>query len=290
MTLRRLALVGTGLIGASVGLAAKRAGIEQIAGFDEDRQALAGALERRAVDVASDELGDAVADAELVLVATPVRTVPELVLTLSDLAGEQCTITDVGSTKGRICAELASVPNFVGGHPLSGSEESGPEHASTELFDGATWFLTPLTGTDPDRLRCVSEFVGTLGAMSLEIEPDEHDRLVALVSHLPHALANLLVVQAGESRIGDQDPLALAGVSFRDLTRVAGANPRVWTDIFLDNAEALAAALAEYRGRSEELEAALHARDRDAILRSIELAAQRRGFIADDRSTPTDGP
>jgi prephenate dehydrogenase len=273
---RRLAVIGTGLMGASVGLAAKRAGVDSVAGSDADPEALAVALERGAVDVASEELGAAVEGADLVVVATPVRTVPEIAAAVAELSGERCTITDVGSTKGKICSELADVPNFVGGHPLCGSAEAGPRSARADLFQDATWFLTPDGTSNPEATAVVSTFAAALGARPVEIDPESHDRLVALVSHLPHALANLLVAQAGAARIGDHDPVAVAGTSFRDLTRVAGANPSVWTDIFLDNAEPLAAALAEYRGRIEELEAAVRSEDAAALRRSIEAAAARR--------------
>ncbi len=273
---RRLAVVGTGLMGASVGLAAKRAGVEQVAGFDDDRGALVVALERGAVDVASDGLGEAVADAELVVVATPVRSVPELVFAVSGLAGEQCAITDVGSTKGRICAELAGVPNFVGGHPLCGSEASGPDTARADLFDGATWFLARPPGADRTSGDLVDELVGSLGARPVDIEPETHDRLAALVSHLPHVLANVLAAQVYGAEIEGVDPPTVAGQSLRDMTRIAGANPRVWADILVDNGELLARALAEHRGRIEELESTLRSGDVDALRRSIEEVAQRR--------------
>jgi prephenate dehydrogenase len=276
VTVRRLAVVGTGLMGASVGLAAKRAGVENVAGFDVDREALAAALERGAVDAASDALGEAVEDADLVVVATPVRMVPELVLAVSELVGKQCKITDVGSTKARICSELAGVPTFVGGHPMCGSEASGPEPARADLFDGATWFLAGLPDTDRASRDVVTDFATSLGALPVEIDPETHDRLVALVSHLPHALANLLVTQAAAAEIEGFDPLTAAGASFRDMTRIAGTNPQVWSDIFLDNRQLLAATLAAYRGRIEALEAALREGDEDAVLRSIDAAAAHR--------------
>ena len=150
----------------------------------------------------------------------------------------------------------------MGGHPVfSGSEARGAEHASAEIFDGATWFLTPLAETDPARYRLVHGFVSTLGATPVAVDPQAHDRLVALTSHLPHALANLLVNQAGATRVEGHEPLAAAGGSLRDMTRVAGANPRIWVDIFVENAASLRESLAEHRRRVEQLEAALDAGD-----------------------------
>ena len=185
-------------------------------------------------------------------------------------------MTDVGSTKQSVCAAAGAVPRFVGGHPVCGSEASGPEHASADLFEGATWFLTPLAGTDPASYRLVHGFVAGLGATPAAIGPDAHDRLVALTSHLPHALANLLANQAGRERVDGHDPLAAAGGSLRDLTRVAGANPRIWVDIFLDNREALLAALSSHRQGVERLESALETADASSIEAWIAAAADNR--------------
>jgi prephenate dehydrogenase len=194
---------------------------------------------------------------------------------LTDALDGDATITDVGSTKSNLGEALAK-PNFVGGHPVTGSEAHGPEHATADLFDGATWFLTPTAQTDPGRYRLVHGFVSALGATPVAIDAEAHDRLVALTSHLPHALANLLVNQAGASRIEGHEPLAAAGGSLRDMTRVAGANPRIWVDIFLENTEALRGALGEHRRRLEQLEAALEARDAGFIARWIGEAADNR--------------
>jgi prephenate dehydrogenase len=278
----RLAVVGTGLIGASVGLAAKRAGVGEVRGYDPDPDALAVAAERGAVDEPSRSIVEAVEEAELAVVATPVATLPAQVAGVLDATSEECTVTDVGSTKQAVCAAATTARRFVGGHPVTGSEARGPEHASAELFDGATWFLTPLAETEPERYRVVHGFVGELGATPVAVDPSAHDRLVALTSHLPHALANLLMNQAGATRIEGHEPLAAAGGSLRDMTRVAGANPRIWVDIFLDNAAALKDALGEHRRRIEQLESALDRGDAGFLARWIGEASQnRRRLLAD---------
>jgi prephenate dehydrogenase len=282
----RLAVVGTGLIGASVGLAAKRAGVEHVVGFDPDRDALALAVERGAVDEAGERLDDAVADAELAVVAAPVTTLPAQVSAVVEASGEGCTVTDVGSTKGQVCAAVTH-PRFIGGHPVAGSEAHGPAHARAELFEGATWFLTPVAATDPQRYRTLHGFVGSLGAVPVAVDPDAHDRLLALTSHLPHALANVLLNHAGGTRVEGHEPLAAAGGSLRDMTRVAGANPRIWVDIFLENAPALRSALAEHRRLVEQLEAALAAGDAGFLARWIgEAAGNRRRLLADAYPDP----
>jgi prephenate dehydrogenase len=277
---KRLAVVGTGLIGASVGLAAKRAGVERVSGWDPDPAALEAAAGRGALDVAASTLEEAVAGAELALVAAPVAVLGQEVAATLVASEESCTVTDVGSTKGRLCAAIADRVRFIGGHPLCGSEARGPEHASGELFSGATWFLTPLAETEAQRYRLLHGFVASLGALPVAVDPEAHDRLLALTSHLPHALANLLLNQTGATRVNGHEALAAAGGSLKDMTRVAGANPRIWVDIFLDNAAALGAVLAEHRRRVEELERALAAGDPGYLARWIgEAAVNRRRLL-----------
>lgn len=274
----KLTVVGTGLIGASAALAARRAGLE-VAGWDEDSDALAVAAKRGACEPAG-SLEDALAGADVALVAVPVVTLPAVVRTVLATAPDACTVTDVGSTKASVCAAAGGDPRYVGGHPICGAETRGPARASADLFEGATWFLTPLRTTEPERYRAIHSLVTTLGARPVAIDPAAHDRLVAVTSHLPHALANLLVTQAGASRIEGHDPLQTAGGSLRDMTRIAGANPRIWVDIFLENREALADALAEHRRRVEQVEAALTAGDAGFLARWIgEASGARRRML-----------
>jgi prephenate dehydrogenase len=211
-------------------------------------------------------------------------TVKEVLAT----APEGCTVTDVGSTKARVCAAAGRSPRFVGGHPVCGSEARGPEAASAELFEGASWFLAPLPETDPARYRFVHGFVASLGARPVAVDPLVHDRLVALTSHLPHALANALVNQAGTGKIDGHDPLAAAaGASLREMTRVAGANPRIWVDIFLENGAALRDALGEHRRLVERLERAIEDRDAGFLARWIaEASRNRRTLLAEAYPDP----
>jgi prephenate dehydrogenase len=284
MKVARLGIVGTGLIGASVGLAAKRAGVERVTGYDSAETTAATALERSAIDDVAADLGG-LAPAELVVVAVPVIALPGVIGAV--LAHDHWTVTDVGSTKAVVAANASDAARFVGGHPVTGSEAHGPEHATAELFDGATWFLTPTTQTEPERYRLVHGFVSSLGATPVAIDAEAHDRLVALTSHMPHALANVLVNQAGSERIDGHEPLAAAGGSLRDMTRVAGANPRIWVDIFLDNADVLADALADHRGRLEQVERALRKRDAGFLAKWIgEAALNRRKMLADAYPDP----
>ncbi|MEX2465040.1 MAG: prephenate dehydrogenase/arogenate dehydrogenase family protein [Gaiellaceae bacterium] len=277
----KLAVVGTGLIGASVGLAARRAGVERVLGWDADPEALALAGERGAVEPA-ESLVAAVEEAELAVVATPVAALIEEVEGVLAAAGDGCTVTDVGSTKARLCTTVGDRVRYIGGHPVCGSEARGPAHGSAELFEGATWFLTPLAETEPERYRLLHGFVASLGAVPVAIDPAAHDRLMALTSHLPHALANLILNHAGSVRVDGHEPLAAAGGSLRDMTRVAGANPRIWIDIFLDNADELRASLGEHRRRVDELERALETRDAGFLACWIgEAAVNRRRLLGE---------
>jgi prephenate dehydrogenase len=282
----RLALVGTGLIGASVALAARRAdGSTTVAGWDPDPESLALAAERDAV-AAAGSAAEAADGADLVVVAAPISQLPRVVAEVLE-AADGATVTDVGSTKAAVCAAAGGSTRFVGGHPIAGAEVRGPGAARADLFDGATWFLTPLTATDPDRYRLVHGFVGSLGAVPVAVDPSAHDRLVALTSHVPHVLANLIVNGAGASRIEGHDPLAAAGGSLRDMTRVAGANPRIWVDIFLENATAIREALADHRRRLEQVEAALEAGDAGFVARWIaEAATNRRRMLEQEYPDP----
>ncbi|HEY7346207.1 MAG TPA: prephenate dehydrogenase/arogenate dehydrogenase family protein [Gaiella sp.] len=288
MAVARLAVVGTGLIGASVGLAARRAGVPDVVGWDPDDEFLAVAAARGAVDAVA-SLEAAVSGSEVVLVAAPVGELPRTVREVLDRAPEGCTVTDVGSTKQPVAAAAGDDPRFVGGHPICGAETRGPERAAAELFEGATWFLTPTAATAPERLRAAHGLVAALGARPVAIGPDAHDRLVAVTSHLPHVLANVLLNQAGATRIDGHDPLQAAGGSLKDMTRIGGANPRVWVDIFLDNREALAAALAEQRRHLEQVERALAAGDAGFLARWIgEASGHRRRMLATAFADPGD--
>jgi prephenate dehydrogenase len=281
--LRRLAIVGTGLIGASIGLAAKQAGVAEVVGTDADEDSMRIALDRGAIDAVADDV-----DADLVVVAVPVAHLPARVRDVLEQTRD-ATVTDVGSTKGAVVAAAGVDARFVGGHPVCGSEARGPAHANGELFRGATWFLTPMAHTDPDRYRTLHGFVSSLGAQPVAIDPRAHDRLVAMTSHLPHVLANVVLNQAGATRVEGHDPLAAAGGSLRDMTRVAGANPRIWVDIFLDNADAIRESLAEHRRRIEQVEDALAQGDAGYLARWIaEAAGNRRTMLADAYPDATD--
>jgi prephenate dehydrogenase len=267
-----LAVIGTGLLGTSVALAAKRSGVARVTGWDADPGTLREAKGAKALDASAASLAEAVAGAELVVVAVPVGALVATTRDVLALASADATVTDVGSTK-RALAQSFDEPRLVPGHPLAGGATGGPARATADLFDGATWFLTPVASTDPACVDLVERFVATLGARTIQLDAETHDRLLALTSHLPHALANLLmqsVAQAGDEALG------YAGASLREMTRVAGANPSVWADIFVENGDLIADALAAHGEALNEVEHALRARDRAFFERWIGEAAQTR--------------
>jgi prephenate dehydrogenase len=274
-----VAIVGLGLMGGSLGLALRdRAGAE-VSGFDPDQLTREQALERGCVDTVHATIGEACERADLVIVCTPVAQLPSAIAAALDAAPAAATVTDIGSTKANVVRGIAAADRvrFIGGHPVCGSESRGPASARAEIFDGATYFLTPVAETDPGRYARLVSAVTAIGARPVAIAPGAHDRLVALTSHMPHVLANLLATQAAAGTIDGHDPLAAVGGSFRDMTRVAGANARIWVDIFLDNREALLSALAEHRRRLDDVVEALEAGDGGQLARWIgESAAARR--------------
>jgi prephenate dehydrogenase len=274
----RVALLGIGLMGGSLGLALRASTAHVVVGFDPDPTALASALERGAVAEAAPTLEAACAGADVVVACSPVATLPEVVARALAAAPEHALVTDIGSTKANVVGSIAAADEhrFVGGHPMCGLETRGIGDARADLFEGATWFLTPEERTDPVRFRRLHGLVQSLGGRPVAIAAAAHDELLAITSHLPHALANVLATQAAETPISGHEPLLSGGGSFRDMTRVAGANARIWLDIMLDNRTALAAALRDHRRRIEDVIVALDAGDAAFLGRWIGDAADAR--------------
>jgi prephenate dehydrogenase len=277
----RIAVLGVGLIGGSIGLAARRRLGAEVTGFDSDPAILERALEREALDSIAGSAADAAAGAGIVFCAAPVGALPALVAEAVEASGPDSVVTDVGSTKRELVAGLSQGPaaeRFIGGHPLAGAETSGVEGARADLFAGARWYLTPTdrsSGLLYDRLQ---RAIADLGARPQAIDAATHDRLMATVSHLPHVLANVLASQAATVRDEESDRMPEVGRSFRDSTRVAGANPAIWADIFASNREAVADEIDAVIHRLREAAELLRARDADAV------AAWHREALEDRRA------
>ena len=273
----RIAVLGVGLIGGSIGLAARRRLQSEVVGFDPDPATLERALGAGVIDRAASTPAEACEGAEVVFCAAPVAVLADLAAAALDACGPDAVVTDVGSTKRDIVAALGSDERFIGGHPLAGAETSGVENAREDLFEGARWYLTPRSerssGLLYDRLQ---RTVAGLGARVQAIDAEAHDRLMATVSHLPHVVANVLVGQAAEELTRDSERMPEVGPSFRDTTRVAGANPAIWGDIFASNREAVAEAVDAVAARLREAAELIRAGERDAVAEWHAAAATDR--------------
>jgi prephenate dehydrogenase len=275
----RIAVLGVGLIGGSIGLAARERAGAEVAAYDPDAHAAAAAVERGAADRACTTVAEALDGSEAAFATAPVGALPELVGEILRHARRDCVVSDVGSTKRAIVAAHDD-DRFVGGHPLAGAETSGIEHARGDLFAGATWYLTPTARTSGVLYERLHRLLRSLGAVPAAIDAASHDTLLALASHLPHVFANVLVAGLA-SRGGEEGRTPAVGPSFRDATRVAGAPSAIWTDIYLSNADALSAAIDEAVASLQRVRTALMAGDEAGITDWNDTAAAERRRLID---------
>ncbi len=265
---RRASIVGLGLIGGSIGLGLRACGWH-VSGADLDESTAARAVGIGAVDVIGAD-----PDAEVAFVCTPADAVAAAALDL--LAGSPgAAVTDVCGVKGSIVGEVPEV-RFVGGHPMAGSEQDGIAGAAADLFRGATWVLTPTAATDPDAFTRVRGVVSALGADVVALPPALHDRLVALVSHVPHLTAATLMALAADASVEQEALLRLAAGGFRDMTRIAAGRPGIWPAVCSDNAEAILEAMDALIERLVKMRAIVAAGDRQGLMAVLERARHAR--------------
>jgi prephenate dehydrogenase len=278
----RVAVVGVGLIGGSIGLAARQRLGAHVSGYDPSAAARETALSRGAVLEAFDSIAGAVQGADFVFIAAPVTVLRTIVGEVLEAAGPDCVITDVGSVKRTVMGAIDD-PRFIGGHPLAGAETAGVEHARADLFQDATWYLTPTAATRGTAYEGLHRFITRLGAWPAAIEPDTHDVVMASVSHLPHVLANVLVAQAARVLSAGGERLPATGPSFRDVTRVAGANSVMWGGIYRANADALVTAIDDLVARLVSARDMLAAGDDEGIIEWNDAAREdRRRLLESD--------
>ena len=251
----RVAVVGTGLMGTSIAMAALRAGCD-VRGHDANPDVLARARGRAGFQAVED-LPRCVRDASLVFVCTPIGTIVDVAIDVLSAAPE-AIVSDVGSVKAHVVDEVerrlpGDLIRFVGGHPMGGSERSGPDGASATLLDGIVWVVTTTPRTDPVAALRLEAWVAAIGAQPIRIDPDRHDRTVAVVSHLPQVASTALMGLAALEEADEPEVLRLAAGGFRDLTRLAASSPALWGDILLANRDALARAIDAYVARLEHL-------------------------------------
>jgi prephenate dehydrogenase len=278
-----VAVLGTGLVGTSVALASARVGCA-VRGWDPDP----GALEVAAANaglVTAASLAEAVDGADLVLVSSPIAAVPEVVAEALR-AAPGAVVTDAASIKGWVIEEVARLcgpterARFVPGHPMGGSERSGPEHAAASMVDDIVWVLTPDDATEPQATDVVESWVLRIGGRPVRLDPARHDRLVAFVSHLPQTASTGLMDLAAAEESDEPDILLLAAGGFRDLTRLAASNPRLWSEILLANRTAIAEALTLYEARLRDLRERIVAGDAEGVEEAFDRAKRARLRLA----------
>ena len=277
----RATIIGTGLIGGSVGMALRARGWH-VSGVDAEPGVAARAVVLGALDTEGEDPA-----ADLVVVATPVHVAGAIIRrVLDDPARRPGTVvTDVGGVKGHLVAGVDH-PSFIGGHPMAGSEQLGIEGASGELFVGATWVLTPTALTDPEAYARLRNILADLGAAVVALAPAQHDALVAVVSHVPHLTAATLMDLAAGTAEEHAALLQLAAGGFRDMTRIAAGRPGIWPDICDDNAEAIVATLDRLIEALGTMRRRVTDGDHDGLLEVLERAAVARRALTDRPSRP----
>ncbi len=270
---RRAHVVGLGLIGASVARALAVAGWS-VTGTDADEGV--EAVARATGVVAGGDLGD---DVSLVVIATPAGSVVEVArAVLEARASGDLIVTDVAGVKASIVGDLADA-RFLGGHPMAGSEQRGPGGARADLFRGCTWVLTPTTLTSAHTYSALHGVLREIGANVVAVSAEDHDRLVALASHVPHLVAVALMNEAARAAEEDAVLLQLAAGGFRDMTRVAAGDPSIWPDVLFENRAAVSSTLRSLEGRLAALRHALDGGERDVVEASLTTAAQSRRHL-----------
>lgn len=283
--LKKLVIFGVGLIGGSVALAVKKLpNAPQITGVGRSAQSLQEALALGLIDSAETDVAQAMAGADLILIATPVAQTPSILRAIRPYLTPDMVITDAGSTKSDVMAyahaELgAQVSQFVGGHPIAGAEKSGPAAALAELYVGKNVILTPDAHTHQDAIERVTALWQHCGALVSTMTPEAHDSVFAAVSHLPHLLAFALVENLAQ-RDNAETLFKFAASGFRDFTRIAGSHPEMWRDIALANQTALLQELKAYQAAVAELTTLLEKGDSDGLFALFAHASEARNAWA----------
>ncbi len=271
--LKKLVIIGVGLIGGSFALALRKAGlVKHIVGLGRSRENLQRALELGILDEIADDLPLALKNADLVFLAIPVGQTAKILAQIASHLESKTIITDVGSTKQDVIAAarsflLGHLKNFVPGHPIAGTEQSGANAANANLFRDKNLILTPLDETNTNALECVKELWHGCGARVSEMKAYQHDEILAAISHLPHLLASTLMNHTFSSSTKDSsdDLLRFAGSGFRDFTRIAGSSPEMWRDVCLANRELLLQQIDAYQNELTRMREILENGDGSAL-------------------------
>lgn len=289
--IRRVAIIGVGLIGGSLGLALKQLSkIDHIAGCAQHQETLDQALLMGAIDEGNLDPAKVVAQADLIFIATPVSKIVGISREILPFLKDGAILTDVGSTKGRIVSEIeAMIPSgiyFIGGHPMAGSERSGIGAASADLFKNASYILTPTERTNMDAFQKLHSLLSQIGARVLSLDPKIHDEVVAIISHLPHVVSSALVDLAVEQRNKMENILLLAAGGFYDMTRIAASNPEMWVDICLENRQALTRILKDFGKELNQFTHLIEGGNREELVEKLKEAQRIRQNLP--RISPAD--
>ena len=280
--IKRLAIIGVGLIGGSLALALKKTGmVEEVVAYSRTKSVRDEALTLGLIDRAANSVADAVKDADMVFLAVPMTAMATVLTELKDHIKADTIITDGGSAKGQL-VELARTilsaeqfSQFVPGHPIAGTEKSGPAAAFATLYQDHRVVLTPVDETDPKALATVRSMWQATGAEVFEMDVQHHDVVLAATSHLPHVLAFNLVGMLAERDDGDE-VLRYAAGGFKDFSRIASSDPAMWRDICLTNSEAILALIEQYQQGLSQLNQAIKDQDGDALMTVFKRAKQAR--------------
>ena len=286
-TFEKVCIVGLGLIGGSIGLAIKRSNISnQITGYARSNSTLERAIELGLVDSVKNNLQDAVNNSDLVILATPLSTFRELVEEMSPFLKKDCIITDTGSAKLTVIEDLKDIlPNgveFVPGHPIAGTEESGPDAGFAELFDNRWCILTPTEDNSSNAVNLVKDFWESIGSKVEIMDPMHHDKVLAITSHIPHLIAFNIVGTANNlANVTEKEVVKYSAGGFRDFTRIAASDPKMWSDIFTYNSDAVLEMLDLFSNDLAKLKAAVIKKDSDLLFSNFEKTREVRKNIID---------
>ena len=280
----QVGILGTGLIGGSLGLALRaRGAAETVVGYDSESAMLAQALQRGAVERAAGSLEELVGASELVFVAVPVRAIPAVLAQAAQVLRPGTTLSDVGSVKDRVVEEAGRILppdcHFIGGHPLAGSEQRGVGFADPHLFRDAYYVLTPTADCDAEPYSRLHALLTSLGARVIAMDPQQHDRAVSVISHLPHIMAMSLMNLALE-RAEEYPLLRLAAGGFRDMTRIAASDAGLWLDILMENREAVEESLEECITAMRRIGELLEEGEESQLMRWMRSASTGRQSLA----------
>ncbi|MXW43158.1 MAG: prephenate dehydrogenase/arogenate dehydrogenase family protein [Candidatus Dadabacteria bacterium] len=260
MTFKKIAVVGLGLIGGSLAAALRESGeVGEVFGVERDAESLRFALENGITDSGASEIGPGMSGSEIVVVATYVDVIAQVAREVSGFVSPGTVVCDVGSVKASLVREMEKGPQnirFVGAHPIAGRETSGVMESDSGLFSGKRCVVTPTESTNPEALSMVKTLFSLVGSEVVEMNPESHDEIFSLVSHLPHVVAYSLV-SAVASGGGDRNLFDFSGGGLADFTRIAGSSPEMWAGIFIENREALLGAIRGFAGKLGEIEKAI---------------------------------